>query len=170
MSYLLDANVFIQAKTLHYGFDFCPAFWAWLIHENTRGNVFSIEKVGDEVQAVDDDLSKWARVRGKDFFLRLNPTMTPALASVAQWANSQSYEPSAVNTFLQVADYYLVAHAAAGSHVVVTHEIPAASKRRIKIPGACIGLGIKYMTPYAMLRLERARFVLGPQDGQAHVR
>jgi hypothetical protein len=29
--YLLDANVFIQAKNLHYGFDFCPAFWAWLI-------------------------------------------------------------------------------------------------------------------------------------------
>jgi len=26
MSYLLDANIFIQAKNLHYGFDFCPAF------------------------------------------------------------------------------------------------------------------------------------------------
>lgn len=25
MAYLLDANVFIQAKNLHYGFDFCPA-------------------------------------------------------------------------------------------------------------------------------------------------
>lgn len=27
VSYLLNANVFIQAKNLHYGFDFCPAFW-----------------------------------------------------------------------------------------------------------------------------------------------
>lgn len=27
MTYLLDSNVFIQAKNLHYGFDFCPAFW-----------------------------------------------------------------------------------------------------------------------------------------------
>lgn len=170
MAYLLDANVFIQAKTLHYGFDFCPAFWAWLIHENARGNVFSIEKVGDEVQAVDDDLSKWAKARAKEFFLRLNPAITQALASVAQWASSQSYEPSAVNTFLQVADYYLVAQALAGEHVVVTHEIPAASKRKIKIPDACIGLGIKYMTPYAMLRLERARFVLGQQGGHAHAR
>ena len=25
MAYLLDANIFIQAKQLHYGFDFCPA-------------------------------------------------------------------------------------------------------------------------------------------------
>lgn len=24
MAYLLDANVFIQAKNLHYGLDFCP--------------------------------------------------------------------------------------------------------------------------------------------------
>jgi len=24
MTYLLDANVFIQAKNLHYGLDFCP--------------------------------------------------------------------------------------------------------------------------------------------------
>lgn len=24
MAYLLDSDVFIQAKNLHYGFDFCP--------------------------------------------------------------------------------------------------------------------------------------------------
>ena len=30
MSYLLDSDVFIQAKNLHYGFDFCPAFWDWI--------------------------------------------------------------------------------------------------------------------------------------------
>ena len=35
MAYLLDANVFIQAKNLHYGLDFCPAFWEWLIVNNT---------------------------------------------------------------------------------------------------------------------------------------
>jgi hypothetical protein len=49
MAYLLDANVFIQAKNLHYGFDFCPAFWDWLIASNAAGLVFSIEKVGDEI-------------------------------------------------------------------------------------------------------------------------
>ena len=35
------------------------------------------------------------------------------------------------------------------------------AKRRVKIPDACIGLGIKCVTPYEMLRTERARFVLG---------
>lgn len=163
MAYLLDADVFIRAKNLHYGMDFCPAFWDWLVAANAAGTVFSVEKVGDEVQAVADELSTWAQERGDGFFLPPDATVFPALATVSAWAAGQRYEPSAVNTFLQVADYYLVAQAQASGHTVVTHEIPSASTRKIKIPDACIGLGIKCMTPYEMLRLERARFVLGPQ-------
>lgn len=162
MPYLLDANVFIQAKNLHYGFDFCPAFWQWLIDRNADGTVFSVEKVGDEVRAVEDDLSKWAVARGPGFFLRPDASVTASLAVVSVWASGQAYEPSAVNTFLQVGDYYLVSQAHAGGHTVVTHEVPSVSTRKIKIPDACIGLGIKCMTPYEMLRVERARFILGP--------
>ncbi len=66
-----------------------------------------------------------------------------------------------MNTFLQVADYYLVGHALAYSYVVVSHEIPSASTKKIKIPNACIGLNIKCVTPFEMLRIEKAKFVLG---------
>ncbi len=163
MAYLLDADVFIRAKNLHYGLDFCPAFWEWLIDRNAAGKLFSVEKVGDEVQAIEDDLSTWAADRGAGFFLPPDTNDLPSLAAVSAWAGGQRYEPSAVSTFLQVADYYLVAQAHAGKHIVVTHEIPSASTRRIKIPDACIGLGIKCMTPFEVLRLERARFILGPQ-------
>ncbi|TAL41008.1 MAG: DUF4411 family protein [Methylovulum sp.] len=162
MAYLLDADVFIRAKNLHYGLDFCPAFWDWLIESHVAGTVFSVEKVGDEVQALADELSEWAEARGRSFFLRPDAAVFPALAAVSAWAGGQHYEPSAVSTFLQVADYYLVAQAYAGTHTVVTHEIPSASTRKIKIPDACIGLGVKCMTPYEMLRRERARFILGP--------
>ncbi|MFC1762386.1 DUF4411 family protein [Planctomycetota bacterium] len=162
MGYLLDADVFIRAKNLHYGFDFCPAFWEWLIENNKASIVFSVEKVGDEVLAVGDELSDWAADRGPGFFLPPDASDFPSLAAVSVWATGQQYEPSAVNTFLQVADYYLVAQAHAGKHVVVTHEVPSASTRKIKIPDACIGLKIKCMSPYEMLRRERARFVLGP--------
>lgn len=31
MAYLLDANVFIEAKKRFYGLDFSPAYWEWLI-------------------------------------------------------------------------------------------------------------------------------------------
>jgi hypothetical protein len=161
MAYLLDANVFIQAKNLHYGLDFCPAFWDWLIHRNAAGSVFSIEKVGDEVLALADELSAWAAPLGAGFFLPPDAATLPSLGAVSFWAQSQRYEPAAISTFLQVADYYLVAQAHAGGHTVVTHEVASASIRKIKIPDACHSLGIKCMTPYEMLRLERARFVLG---------
>ncbi len=161
MTYLLDANVFISAKNLHYGFDFCPAFWDWLVAGNKSGRVFSVEKAGDELQALGDELSKWATVRDSGFFLPPDASDFPAMAEVSAWATRQRYEPAAVDTFLKVADYYLVAQARSGGHTVVTHEVPSASTRKIKIPDACIGLGIKCMNPYEMLRLERARFILG---------
>ncbi len=163
MPYLLDANVFMQAKNLHYGLDFCPAFWEWLIANNDAGRVFSIEKVGDEIGAGGDELAEWAAQRGSGFFLEPEPAILPALGSVSVWATGQGYEPAAVSTFLQVADYYLVAHALAFRHTVVTHEVASPSTKKIKIPNACIGVGIKCKTPFEMLRHERARFVLGPK-------
>ncbi len=161
MAYLLDANIFIQAKNLHYGFDFCPAFWDWLIEKNGEGQVFSIGHVRDELLAGADSLAHWARERGDAFFLETDAQTLPALAGVSQWVMGQGYEPAAINTFLQIADYYLVAHALAHRHVLVTHEIPADSVRRIKIPNVCIGLNVRYVSPYEMLRREQARFVLG---------
>ena len=163
MAYLLDSDVFIQAKNLHYGLDFCPAFWEWLIKQNAEGAVFSIEKVDDELQAIADELADWSAKRGPGFFLKPDASMLAVLGRVSSWTTGQRYEPAAVSTFLQVADYYLVAQALAHGHTLVTHEVPADSKKKIKIPNACIGLGVKCMTPFEMLRRERARFILGPQ-------
>ncbi len=162
MAYLLDANVFIQAKDLHYGLDFCPAFWDWLVANNAAEKVFSIEKVGDEINAGDDELAVWAKTRGQAFFLKPDEQVAGQFPVVSTWASGRHYEPVAVSTFLQVADYYLVAHALAGGHTLVTHEVPSSSVKKIKIPNACVALDIKCMTPYEMLRHERARFVLGP--------
>lgn len=71
------------------------------------------------------------------------------------------YEPAAVSTFLQVADYYLVAHAHAHRLAAVMHEVVSDSKRKIKIPNACIGLGVTVMSPYEMLRPSEAVRRLG---------
>ncbi|MEN8151707.1 MAG: DUF4411 family protein, partial [Planctomycetota bacterium] len=113
MTYLLDANVFIQAKNLHYGFDFCPAFWDWLDDACGRGLVTSIEKVGDELLAGGDDLAAWSQSRGEALFRRPDPTVVQALARVSTWVTDQGYEPAALHTFLQVADFFLVAEALA---------------------------------------------------------
>lgn len=142
--------------------DFCPAFWEWLIRQNRAGNVFSIEKVADELLAGDDDLFRWTRPLGSAFFLPPDDAVLVALPQVSRWVTTQPYAPAAVSTFLQVADYYLVAHALGHRYIVVTHEVPSDGTRKVKIPNDCIGLKIKFMNPYEMLRLERARFVLGP--------
>ena len=161
MSYLLDANVFMAANNLHYGLDFCPAFWDWLIRENANQNVFSIEKVGDEIEAGGDELSEWAKDVGVSLFLKPDADVLSGMGRVSQWVTENGYTPAAVNTFLQVADYWLIAHALAHGHTVVTHEKPADTPHKVKIPNVCVGLGIKVMTPFEMLRYEQARFVLG---------
>ena len=160
-SYLVDSNVFIQAKNFHYGFDFCPAFWEWLIEQNGTGKVASIKKVAGELQAKKDELSEWATARGDGFFLPPDDAVLLALCAVSDWANGQKYQPGAVNKFLGTADYWLVAHALAHKCIVVTLEVPADKASKIKIPNACTDLGLHCMNPYEMLRHERARFILG---------
>jgi hypothetical protein len=163
MAYLLDSNVFIQAKNLHYGFDFCPAFWDWIDSRHDDAVLFSIDRVRDELIGGADELAVWARQRDA-FFVEPDAAVVPSLQAVSAWANAGGYEPAAVATFLQVADYYLVAqaHAHGHGHVVVSHEVVAHSTKKIKIPNACIGMGVKCVNPFEMLRTERARFVLGP--------
>lgn len=165
MTYLLDANVFIQAKNLHYGLDFCPAFWQWLIENNKASHVCSIDKIADEIAAGADELTDWAQARGREFFRKTDTRVAAQFPKVSSWVTGQQYEPAAISSFLQVADFYLIAHALADGYVVVTHETPANSVKRIKIPNVCIGLDVSFTTPYEMLRRERARFVLGPTGG-----
>ncbi|MEZ6009334.1 MAG: DUF4411 family protein [Planctomycetota bacterium] len=165
MPYLLDANVLIEAKNRYYGLDFCPAFWDWLLQANGAASVFSIEKVGDELGAGEDELAAWAEVRGSGLFLKPTAEMAKSLVIVSEWAQSQQYEAVAISRFLEGADYYLVAHAHAHAYAVVTHERHSTSTKIIKIPDACLGVGVKSMNTFEMLRYERARFVLPPATG-----
>jgi hypothetical protein len=159
-TYLLDSNIFIQAKNLHYGFDFCPAFWDWIDEAHATGTIYSIDSVRTELAAGNDDLATWAQQRPASFFVSPSAATVPSLQATSIWANTAGYDPAAVTTFLQVADYYLVAQAHELNYTVVTHEIISPSTRRIKIPNACLGLDVHYITPFSMLRSEQARFVL----------
>lgn len=166
MTYLLDANVFIQAKNLHYGLDFCPAFWQWLINSNADGHVFSIDKVKDEINAGNDELKDWVRDHGNKLFLKTDESVYPLFSKVSAWIEETKYGQAAINTFLKGADFFLIAHALAHQHIVVTLEGWAAgdSLKRIKIPNVCIGLGLRWMTPYKMLSEAKARFMLGEEQ------
>ena len=110
MPYLLDANVFIESKNRHYGFDFCPAFWAWIDEEHAKGTVFSVEKVYEEIQQGADELADWTRAR-KSSFIKPDALVLASIQVASQWAATQGYRPDAVATFLASADLYLIAHA-----------------------------------------------------------
>ena len=47
MAYLLDADVLIGAKNLHYGFDFCPACWEWIVRDHAVGLAHPHFRVSD---------------------------------------------------------------------------------------------------------------------------
>ena len=161
MAYLLDTSVFITARRVHYGFDFCPGFWDWIHEQHRAGVVFSIARVFDELRAQQDELADWAGDLPEGFFLEASAATVSSYAAVSTWASSQRYRTPAINDFLQTADYHLVAQANQGGHVVVTYEVPRGSDKQIKIPDACLGLRVGCILPHDMLRRERARFVLG---------
>jgi Domain of unknown function (DUF4411) len=161
MAYLIDADVLIEAKDRYYGFDFCPGFWDWLRQQNAAGNVFSVYKVGDEIISGNDDLSVWAKAQGAAFFLPADAATAAAMATVsatvlAMRAGNQPYQPAALAKFFAAADYYLIAHALAHGHTVVTNETGHAhgqqpSVNRLKIPNVCAALGVKCSLVFKML-------------------
>lgn len=165
-AFLVDANVFIEAKNRHYGLDFCPAFWDWMVGQNSVGRVASIAEVADELLAGEDALAQWVADH-RTFFLPPDQSVLSARRTVSDWVRGEKFRDSAVTTFVGGADFALVAHALAHDCIVVTQEVRKDTARKIKIPNACIGTGVRWMNTYEMLRRERARFVLGTETDTA---
>lgn len=113
----------------------------------------SIKSVYDELgEAGDGDpLKGWAK-QYKQHFIAPDSRVVACYQRVIAWAKN-NYDSPAVVEFQRVADSWIVAHALAHGWVVVTHEKSAPrSKRRIKIPDACVALGVECLNPFMMLR------------------
>lgn len=152
MTYLLDANAFIESFKRYYAFDICPGYWDRLDAKTADGTVLSIDEVRDELIGRGDDLSTWAQRRSGPFITADSQTLT-SLQQVSAWAAQEAgtgrYSAAAVNGFLQEADYHVVAHAHARQLSLVTLEIPGTRRSEIKIPEACIGMSVRDARPAA---------------------
>lgn len=159
--YLLDANVFIEAKNRYYSFDIAPGFWDWLDRAHQQLLVCSIDAVRNELLAGDDDLSEWAS-RNAPFFRKLGSNMSTHFQALTVWASSQNYRPNALAEFTgRHADFQIVAYARARELTVVSHEsAKSGSKKKIKIPDACSAMGVRVVDTFEMLRQTNARLVL----------
>ena len=151
--YVLDTNVFIDAANAYYAFDLAPGYWVFLVQLFDSHHAVSIKSVYDELgEAGDGDpLKNWARAN-KQHFVAPDSRVVACYQRVIAWAKN-NYDSPAVVEFQRVADSWIVAHALAHGWVVVTHEKSAPrSKRRIKIPDACVALGVECLNPFMMLR------------------
>lgn len=161
MPYLLDSDVFVRAGRDHFRFAVCPGFWQWLEEANRRGDVFSIDKVRDEITVIPHEIASWAARQSAGFFLPSDGSIGPALRNVSNWANTQRFTLKAINTFFSAADFLLVAHGLSRGYTVVTHEVSAPNATNsIKLPDACRAVGVAWTTPFQMLEDEGASFVL----------
>lgn len=162
--HLIDTDVFIRANREHYGLDYCPAFWDWLGFHGQAGNVGSVNAVLREIQ-YPVELKQWAHGVGRPLFRMVDADVMAAAKDVSRWVHGEGYLPGAVASFMSKADYWIVAHALAHRCAVVTHEVSAQTVKKVKIPNACSGLGVRCTDPWTMLRTIGARFILDHGGG-----
>lgn len=162
--YVLDTNVFVQAHRRHYGFDICPGFWNFVLHEHGAGRLISIDRIRDEITAGDEDaLETWASSTAPEtlFASTAESNVVDSFAKIMQWVQTHiQFQSEAKEQFARVADGWLVAYAMAHpGHVVVTlEEYSADVKRRVPLPNVCKHFGVPYIDPFTMLRELKARF------------
>lgn len=158
MAYLLDADVFIQAKNHHYKFDVVPAFWEWLDVARSQGLVMSVDEVLKELLERKDKLSLWCKARKKMFVDTKDGKAYGSFELLATWV-AENYEKAAQAKFFADADFTLVGYAHACNLTVVTHEV-AAEGFEVKIPNACKALDVPVVSPFEMLANEKVKFIL----------
>lgn len=158
-TYLIDADVFVQAKNLHYRFEFCGGFWHWIETAHSAGLVYSVQKVRGELVAgkKGDAARTWAEKLPEGFFLHDagDPKAMAHYATLMSWAaNGNQYTAAAIAEFAndKNADPFIVAVACHRGDVVVTHEKSNAdAKRRVPLPNAADALGVETMTIFDLL-------------------
>lgn len=146
MAYIFDTNIFIRSKN-EMPMDIWPTFWERFRDMVNSDEIFTSITVKDEIDKGKDELTEWLKQNApKSFYLSLDTDVMAQYTITQNWAKSNSvYTQTALNTFANVADAYLVATAAAKQMTLVTYEGSSPnSKKRVMIPDACNALGVRY--------------------------
>lgn len=164
VTYVLDSNIFIEAKQRYYAFDVCPGFWEALVWQHGQGRIVSVDRVKMELEGFRDDLSAWVTTTMPVacFFDTDVERVTDAYAEAIRWVMGQAQFTDATKAeFADAdnADAWVIAFAKAVEATVVTHEKPnPAMRRKVPIPNVCDALGVPYVDTFEMLRGLATRF------------
>lgn len=171
LPYIIDSDVLISAKNRYYSFDICPGFWASLLQHHQSAEVFSLDRIRQELLAgrEDDDLVQWTtNVVPADFFLSTQDAeIVTAFTEIMMWVQRHpQYYDSAKAKFATEADGWLAAFARVKGAMVITNEQPRPeSRNRILLPDVCDQFGVKYDDTFAMLKALRVRYEnIEPRD------
>jgi hypothetical protein len=158
-TYLLDANVYVQAYQKYYAFDIAPKFWQALERLAHERRVISIDRIRSELEAQTDPLSTWACTAcGHAFESTNDQAVFAAYAEMVNWVQSRDFTPAAKSEFSSVADGWLAATAKARGYTVVTHEISEPNRKsRVKIPDLCKQFDVECVNGFEMLRAVGAK-------------
>lgn len=165
--YLIDSNIFFQAKNLHYQFTFCREFWVWIEDGHNSDVLYSTKRVKKEIISggAGCPVRGWVgSSRLSRFFLEDDGVkkINENYAELMRWAADRQsigvYTYKAFSDFASgvKADAYLVAAAKYYGCAIVTHETKSEGGRglgNIKIPNAADVLGVKIVSLYELLRL-----------------
>jgi hypothetical protein len=160
--YLLDTNVFVQAKNFYYRRSICPGFWDWLdtAVENQFG---TIDRVRAETLKGNDDVSRWFKERkGASWIAETHGEPTQqAFREVVGWVTrgAAALHPERA-AFLAGADPWLVAHAMTTKATVVSLEVPKNSPNKVSVADVCAAFKVPVIKTWDLLELCKARFVL----------
>jgi len=159
--YLLDANVFIEAKNHYYRFETFPVFWDWLDEEQNLGHIASIQMIGDELLRGNDILADWARERKNSgwFLPNTDTKIQESYTQIVEWVIKQPFRDTAKLKFLDEADPWLIAKAkVAGATVVTLEAYKPDIKKKVEIPNVCRAFNVPYITTFELLRQRGAVF------------
>lgn len=101
-TYVLDANVFIEAKRRYYAFDICPGFWDSLVWHQSAGRVWTIDRIKEELEHGKDDLASWGdnRVPEACFASTNEPDVVEWFGIMVAWVQAQAqFLPEAKDEF-----------------------------------------------------------------------
>lgn len=153
--FLVDSNVFIEAKNFAYNFNYCKLFWDFLLALHSKGLVYSINAVKKELCAKEDPLCKWVKEELPPSFFESEVSSITNYAKLINWSMTLDVTEKARTDFASQdkADAFLIAHAMTHGFTIVTHERPSggAPKKRIMIPDAAATHGVKTLTLYEFL-------------------
>lgn len=152
--FLIDSNVFINAKYFHYNFNYCKMFWDYLVDLHKNDIVFTINSVKKELMAKPDEISHWINHEVPASFFLDEMSSMANYAKLMNWSQKLDVIDKAKEDFASQskADAFLIAHAMTHNFSIITHErSQPGAKKRIMIPNAADAHGVNTLTIYEFL-------------------